>query len=212
MGYCFFDPFRKGVWRYLQADGLTESSLTLFLCHNNKVLACLGEACRQKKDMNIKCPYCKSSNLGNYYAKQAQGSAIDLGIALLRSYVTGTPYHTPSTHFGDVAPKQYKCKNCGRIFDEEKAFKSNSSTAELNEEQTHVFETIREIVVVVLGVDPQEVSLNTDFYDDLGADSLDMLEIVIELEKAFHLSDINDEEYEGIRCVEDAVRYIYSKR
>ena len=165
--------------------------------------------------MDIRCPYCNSSNVRKLYAEQLKGSLLDVGVALLKSYVTGSPYHSPTTHFGDAAAmreKQCKCKNCGRVFDEDYAKRNNDvSTIKMDEKQTLIFEKIRTVVANILGVRPNEVTMNADFYEDLGACSLDMLEICIELEKEFHISVDDDEALNNIKCVEDAVLYVYSK-
>ena len=66
---------------------------------------------------------------------------------------------------------------------------------------------IREIVCKKLAVSPDKVTLQTSFINDLGADSLDVVELMMEIEDAFKLS-ITDEDAEKIRTVGDAVKYI----
>lgn len=73
-----------------------------------------------------------------------------------------------------------------------------------------VFEKVKEIVVSQLGVDEDEVNLEASFVDDLGADSLDIVELVMAFEEAFEL-DIPDNDAEKIASVGDAVDYIKSK-
>ncbi|MBQ6820613.1 MAG: acyl carrier protein [Clostridium sp.] len=70
-----------------------------------------------------------------------------------------------------------------------------------------IFEKIREIVVDQLGVSEEEVKLETSFIDDLGADSLDLFQVVMELEDEFN---IKVENVENIKTVGDAVNYIES--
>lgn len=70
-----------------------------------------------------------------------------------------------------------------------------------------VFDRVKEIVVEQLGVDEEEVTLKASFVDDLGADSLDIVELVMAFEEAFHL-EIPDEDAEKIATVGDAVDYI----
>jgi acyl carrier protein len=65
-------------------------------------------------------------------------------------------------------------------------------------------------VVEKLGVEAGEVTLNASFVDDLGADSLDLVELVMEFESAFDMQ-IPDEDAEKIRRVQDAVDYIRAK-
>ena len=71
-------------------------------------------------------------------------------------------------------------------------------------------ERVRKIVVEQLGVKEEEVTLEASFVDDLGADSLDTVELVMALEDEFGL-DIPDEEADKIKTVGDAVKYIESK-
>jgi acyl carrier protein len=71
----------------------------------------------------------------------------------------------------------------------------------------NVEEKVRGIIVEQLGVDAEEVVAKASFVDDLGADSLDTVELVMALEEEFHL-EISDEDAEKITTVGDAVKYI----
>ena len=66
---------------------------------------------------------------------------------------------------------------------------------------------VKQIIVEQLGVDEGEVTANASFVDDLGADSLDTVELVMAFEEAFDI-EIPDEDAEKIRTVQDAVSYI----
>lgn len=68
-----------------------------------------------------------------------------------------------------------------------------------------IFEKIREIVVEQLDVNAEDVKLTTNLQDDLGVDSLDLFQVVMEIEEAF---DIKLEEVEGIKTIEDAVKLV----
>ena len=70
-----------------------------------------------------------------------------------------------------------------------------------------VDEKVKQIIVEQLGVDEAEVTPNASFVDDLGADSLDTVELVMAFEEAFDI-EIPDEDAEKIRTVQDAVDYI----
>jgi acyl carrier protein len=70
-----------------------------------------------------------------------------------------------------------------------------------------VEEKVKQIIVEQLGVDEAEVTPNASFIDDLGADSLDTVELVMAFEEAFDI-EIPDEEAEKIKSVSDAVGYI----
>lgn len=69
---------------------------------------------------------------------------------------------------------------------------------------------VKEIIVEQLGVSEDQVKLEASFIEDLGADSLDTVELVMAFEEAFGL-EIPDEDAEKIRTVKDAVDYIKSK-
>lgn len=70
-------------------------------------------------------------------------------------------------------------------------------------------EKVKEIIVDQLGVDADEVTTEASFIEDLGADSLDTVELVMALEEEFNM-EIPDEEAEKIKTVGDAVEYIKS--
>jgi len=75
-----------------------------------------------------------------------------------------------------------------------------------------IFERIKKIVVEQLGVDDEEVMPSANFVDDFGADSLDLVELIMSLEEEFSHSsqkvEIPDEDAEKIVTVQDAVDYI----
>jgi len=70
-----------------------------------------------------------------------------------------------------------------------------------------VFERVKKIIVDRLGVDESEVTPEASFKDDLGADSLDVVELVMELEEEFDL-EISDEDAEKVTTVGEVVKYI----
>ncbi len=69
---------------------------------------------------------------------------------------------------------------------------------------------VKEIIVNKLGVDEAQITPEASFTNDLGADSLDTVELVMEFEKAFNLQ-IPDEDAEKIATVGDAINYIKGK-
>jgi acyl carrier protein len=73
-----------------------------------------------------------------------------------------------------------------------------------------VEQKVKQIIVEQLGVDESQVDSNASFVDDLGADSLDIVELVMAFEEAFEL-EIPDEDAEKITTVKDAVDYIEGK-
>ena len=70
-----------------------------------------------------------------------------------------------------------------------------------------IFKKVGEIIVEELGVDSEEVTPEASFIDDLGADSLDVVELVMAFEEEFDL-EIPDEDAENIKTVQNAVDYI----
>lgn len=75
-----------------------------------------------------------------------------------------------------------------------------------------VYERVRNIIVEQLGVDAEEVTPTASFVDDLNADSLDLVELIMSMEEEFTADDrqleISDEDAEKIQTVQDAVDYI----
>ena len=69
------------------------------------------------------------------------------------------------------------------------------------------FEKVRDIVVEQLGVEADEVTIESTFIDDLGADSLDIVELIMAFEEEFNV-EIPDEIAEKIKTVKDTVDYI----
>ena len=77
------------------------------------------------------------------------------------------------------------------------------------EAMASVEEKVKHIIVEQLGVDEDEVKATASFVDDLGADSLDVVELVMALEEEFGL-EISDEDAEKLTTVEQAIEYIKS--
>lgn len=74
-----------------------------------------------------------------------------------------------------------------------------------------MFEKLQEIIVDKLGVDASEVTPQASFRGDLGADSLDLFEVVMGIEEEFEIS-INNEDLEKIETVQNAMDYIASRQ
>ncbi|OGV58185.1 MAG: acyl carrier protein [Lentisphaerae bacterium GWF2_52_8] len=74
-----------------------------------------------------------------------------------------------------------------------------------------ISEKVKKIVVEQLGVSEDQVTVEAKFIEDLGADSLDQVELVMALEEEFG-SDIPDEDAEKLTTVGDAIKYIESKQ
>jgi acyl carrier protein len=76
---------------------------------------------------------------------------------------------------------------------------------------TEILDRVKNIIVDRLGVEEGEVKLEASFKEDLGADSLDVVELVMELEDEFDM-EISDEDAEKIVTVGDVVNYISSHK
>jgi len=74
-----------------------------------------------------------------------------------------------------------------------------------------VEEKVKQIIVEQLGVDESEVTPTASFIDDLGADSLDIVELVMALEEEYEM-EISDEDAEKIKTVQDVITYIEAHR
>ena len=74
-----------------------------------------------------------------------------------------------------------------------------------------VFDEVKEIIVDHLAVDSEEVKMESSFVDDLGADSLDTVEMIMALEEKFGVT-IEDSEAEKLNTVGDAVRFIEANK
>jgi acyl carrier protein len=74
-------------------------------------------------------------------------------------------------------------------------------------EHDEIFSKVKEVIVDQLSVEEDDVTADASFFDDLGADSLDIVELVMALEDSFGIS-IPDEDAESIKTVGDAVDYI----
>lgn len=73
-----------------------------------------------------------------------------------------------------------------------------------------ILKQVRDIIVDKLGVEESEVTESANFTNDLGADSLDTVELIMEFERVFNIK-IPDEDASGIATVADAVNYVESK-
>ena len=74
-----------------------------------------------------------------------------------------------------------------------------------------IFQTMRELVAEQFSLEPEEVSMETSFEDDLGADSVDVVELVMAMEEEFELGVTQEEDLKGLKTVGDVVNYVAGK-
>jgi len=74
-----------------------------------------------------------------------------------------------------------------------------------------IFSTMRDLVAEQFAMEPAEVTMDTSFDEDLGADSVDLVELVMAMEEEFEVGEIQEEELGSLKSVGDAVNYIAGK-
>jgi acyl carrier protein len=71
-----------------------------------------------------------------------------------------------------------------------------------------IFDKMKELVAEQFGVDPDEITMETSFVDDLEADSIDIVELMMAAEEAFNMEAVEENALEGVKTVGDIVNYI----
>ena len=74
-----------------------------------------------------------------------------------------------------------------------------------------IFEKLSELISEQFGVEPDTITMETTFEDDLGADSLDIVELSMALEEEFGIEELGEDEASSISTVGDLVRFLQSK-
>ena len=74
-----------------------------------------------------------------------------------------------------------------------------------------IFQTMRELVAEQFAMEPAEVTMDTAFEEDLGADSVDLVELVMAMEEEFEMGEIQEEDLSTLKTVGDAVNYVAGK-
>ena len=74
-----------------------------------------------------------------------------------------------------------------------------------------VLAKLQELIGEQFAVDAEEITMETSFEEDLGADSVDLVELVMAMEEEFEVGEIQEEDLSGLKTVGDAVNYIASK-
>ena len=74
-----------------------------------------------------------------------------------------------------------------------------------------IFQTMRDLVSEQFAMEPAEVTMDTSFEEDLGADSVDLVELVMAMEEEFDVGEIDEEDLAGLKTVRDCVQYLNHK-
>mgnify|MGYP001697678308 FL=1 len=74
-----------------------------------------------------------------------------------------------------------------------------------------IFKTMQDLNAEQFAIDADEISMDSSFVDDLGADSVDLVELVMAMEEEFDIGEIDEEDLAGLKTVGDCVRYLNSK-
>lgn len=74
-----------------------------------------------------------------------------------------------------------------------------------------IFQTMKDLVAEQFAMEPEEVTMETSFEEDLGADSVDLVELVMAMEEEFEIGETQEEDLSGLKTVGDAVNYITGK-
>ena len=74
-----------------------------------------------------------------------------------------------------------------------------------------IFKTMQDLIAERFAIDTEEIGMDSSFVDDLGADSVDLVELVMAMEEEFDVGEIDEEDLTGLKTVGDCVRYLYNK-
>lgn len=74
-----------------------------------------------------------------------------------------------------------------------------------------IFKTMQDLIAEQFAIDADEISMDSSFVDDLGADSVDLVELVMAMEEEFNVGEIDEDDLTGLKTVGDCVRYLYNR-
>ena len=74
-----------------------------------------------------------------------------------------------------------------------------------------IFKTMQDLIAEQFAIAADAISMDSSFVDDLGADSVDLVELVMAMEEEFDIGEIDEEDLAGLKTVGDCVRYLNSK-
>ena len=71
-----------------------------------------------------------------------------------------------------------------------------------------IFKTMQDLIAEQFAIDADEVTMDSSFVDDLGADSVDLVEMVMAMEEEFDIGEIDEDDLQSLKTVGDCVRYL----
>ena len=74
-----------------------------------------------------------------------------------------------------------------------------------------IFKTMQDLIVEQFAIEPDDVTMNSSFEDDLGADSVDLVELVMAMQEEFEVDEIPEDDLAALKTVGDCVRYLTAK-
>ena len=74
-----------------------------------------------------------------------------------------------------------------------------------------IFKTMQDLIAEQFAIDAEEITMESSFVDDLGADSVDLVELVMAMEEEFDIGEIDEEDLTALKTVGDCVRYLNGK-
>ena len=74
-----------------------------------------------------------------------------------------------------------------------------------------IFNTMRQLIAEQFALDLNEINMESSFVDDLGADSVDLVELVMAMEEEFEIGEIDEEDLQSLKTVGDCVHYLNGK-
>ena len=74
-----------------------------------------------------------------------------------------------------------------------------------------IFKTMQDLIVEQFAIEPDDVTMNSSFEDDLGADSVDLVVLVMAMEEEFEVDEIPEDDLAALKTVGDCVRYLTAK-
>ena len=74
-----------------------------------------------------------------------------------------------------------------------------------------IFKTMQDLIAEQFAIDAEEITMDSSFVDDLGADSVDLVELVMAMEEEFDVGEIDEEDLAGLKPVRDCVQYLNHK-